>query len=91
MNEEVKVSLQLMNGILQYLGTKPYGEVFQIVNAIHAEVQPQIPMPEMAREAANAPPMLPKENMLVNDVFIAPVGLPATFFVPPPLVGTSYS
>ena len=50
-----------------------------------------IPMPEMAREAANAPPMLPKENMLVNDVFIAPVGLPATFFVPPPLVGTSYS
>jgi hypothetical protein len=49
MNEEVKVSLQLVNGILQYLGTKPYGEVFQIVNAIHAEVQPQIPMPDVAK------------------------------------------
>jgi hypothetical protein len=45
MNDEVKMSLQLVNGILQYLGTRPYGEVFQIVNAIHAEVQPQIPMP----------------------------------------------
>lgn len=42
MNENVKVSLQLVNGILQYLGTRPYGEVFQIVNAIHAEVQQQI-------------------------------------------------
>lgn len=48
MNEEVKISLQLVNGILQYLGTRPYGEVFQIVNAIHGEVQPQIPMPQVA-------------------------------------------
>ena len=57
MNEEVKVSLQLMNGILQYLGTKPYGEVFQIVNAIHAEVQPQIPMPDMAKTDEAAKPV----------------------------------
>lgn len=56
-NEEVKVSLQLMNGILQYLGTKPYGEVFQIVNAIHGEVQPQIPMPEMAQTDEAAKPV----------------------------------
>jgi hypothetical protein len=48
MNEEVKVSLQLVNGILQYLGTKPYGEVFQIVNALHGEVQPQLPKPDEA-------------------------------------------
>ena len=57
MNEEVKVSLQLVNGILQYLGTKPYGEVFQIVNAIHGEVQPQIPMPEMAKTDEAAKPV----------------------------------
>jgi hypothetical protein len=57
MNEEVKVSLQLMNGILQYLGTKPYGEVFQIVNAVHAEVQPQIPMPDMAKTDEAAKPV----------------------------------
>jgi hypothetical protein len=57
MNEEVKVSLQLVNGILQYLGTKPYGEVFQIVNAVHAEVQPQIPMPDMAKTDEAAKPV----------------------------------
>ena len=57
MNEEVKVSLQLVNGILQYLGTRPYGEVFQIVNAVHAEVQPQIPMPEMAKTDEAAKPV----------------------------------
>ena len=57
MNEEVKVSLQLVNGILQYLGSRPYGEVFQIVNAIHGEVQPQIPMPEMAKTDEAAKPV----------------------------------
>jgi hypothetical protein len=57
MNDEVKVSLQLVNGILQYLGTRPYGEVFQIVNAIHGEVQPQIPMPEMANSDEAAKPV----------------------------------
>ena len=57
MNEEVKVSLQLVNGVLQYLGSRPYGEVFQIVNAIHAEVQPQIPMPEMAKTDEAAKPV----------------------------------
>jgi hypothetical protein len=57
MNDEVKITLQLVNGILQYLGTRPYGEVFQIVNAIHAEVQPQIPMPEMAKTDEAAKPV----------------------------------
>ena len=57
MNDEVKVSMQLVNGILQYLGSRPYGEVFQIVNAIHGEVQPQIPMPEMAKTDEAAKPV----------------------------------
>jgi hypothetical protein len=57
MNDEVKISLQLVNGILQYLGTRPYGEVFQIVNAIHGEVQPQIPMPEMVNSDEAAKPV----------------------------------
>ena len=57
MNEDVKVSLQLVNGLLQYLGTRPYGEVFQIVNAIHAEVQPQIPRPETAKPDETAEPV----------------------------------
>ena len=50
-----------------------------------------IPMPEMARDAANAPPMPPNENTLENEVLTAPVGLPETLLVPPPFAGTSYS
>jgi hypothetical protein len=57
MNEDVKVSLQLVNGILNYLGTKPYGEVFQIVSAIHGEVQPQIQVPDMASTDEAAKPV----------------------------------
>jgi len=57
MNEDVKLSLQLVNGILQYLGTRPYGEVFQIVNAIHGEVQPQIPAPDTAKTDETAKPV----------------------------------
>jgi len=57
MNEDVKVTLPLVNGILQYLATRPYGEVFQIVNAIHAEVQPQLPMPEVAKTDEAAKPV----------------------------------
>jgi hypothetical protein len=47
-DQKVEVSLPLMNGVLQYLGTKPFQEVFQLVNAIHAEVQPQIMVPDEA-------------------------------------------
>ena len=54
MNEEVKVSLQLVNGILQYLGTRPYGEVFQIVQEIQAQAIPQVPTPNPAEEPASA-------------------------------------
>jgi len=57
MNDEVKVTLPLINGILQYLASRPYGEVFQIVNAIHGEVQPQVPMPEVAKTDEAAKPV----------------------------------
>jgi len=57
MNEDVKVSLQLVNGILQYLGNRPCGDVLHIVNAIHAEVQPQIQVPEMAKPDETAEPI----------------------------------
>jgi len=56
-DQKIELNLSLINGILQYLGSRPYGEVFQIVNAIHAEVQPQIPMPEMAKTDEAAKPV----------------------------------
>lgn len=50
MKDEVKVSLPLINGILQYLGSRPYGEVFNLVNAIHEQATPQIQVPTTAEQ-----------------------------------------
>ena len=45
--EKITLSTQLVNGILQYLGTRPYGEVFQIIEAIQKEAKEQTqPEPE---------------------------------------------
>ena len=40
---EIKLSTNLVNGILQYLGTRPYTEVFQLIEAIQKEAKDQIP------------------------------------------------
>jgi len=36
---EIKLSTNLVNAILQYLGTRPYTEVFQIIEAIQKEAK----------------------------------------------------
>jgi hypothetical protein len=38
---DIKLSTQLVNSILQYLGSKPYAEVFQLIEAIQKEAQAQ--------------------------------------------------
>lgn len=56
MNEQ-KVTLQLglVNAVLQYLGTRPYQEVFTLVQEIQAVVIPQLPVPEQNASPENAP------------------------------------
>lgn len=49
---KIELTLNLVNGILQYLGTRPYAEVFPIVQEIQAQAMPQVPMPEQATESA---------------------------------------
>ena len=47
--EKLQVSTQLLNSIMGYLGTRPYQEVFQLIEAIQAEAknQPSVePTPE---------------------------------------------
>ena len=47
MNEQnITLSLNLVNGVMQYLGTRPYAEVFQLMHAIQAEAVPQVQKPE---------------------------------------------
>ena len=51
-DKKIELSLALVNGILQYLGTRPYGEVFPLVQEIQAQAIPQVPMPEVKPEDA---------------------------------------
>jgi len=39
--EKVTLSVQLFNGLMQYLNTKPHGEVRQIIDAIQKELTDQ--------------------------------------------------
>jgi hypothetical protein len=51
-DQKIELSLNLINGILQYLGTRPYQEVFPLVQAVQEQAIPQMPMPEMSQPAA---------------------------------------
>lgn len=43
--EKLQISTQLLNSIMGYLGTRPYQEVFQLIEAIQKEAKEQ-PTPE---------------------------------------------
>jgi hypothetical protein len=51
--EKIELNVNLVNAILNYLGTRPYGEVFQMIQAIQQEGAVQIKAPE------NQPPETP--------------------------------
>ena len=39
--QEIKLSVQTLNMVMSYLGTKPFQEVFQIIEAVQKEVNTQ--------------------------------------------------
>ena len=41
-DQDVNLKLSLVNGILNYLGTRPYVEVQGVISAIQAAVVPQL-------------------------------------------------
>lgn len=45
-DKKVEVTIPLIDGILQYLNSRPYGEVVNLVQAIHQQVLPQVQKPE---------------------------------------------
>ena len=53
-DQKIELTLNLVNGILQYLASRPYGEVAPLVQEIQAQAIPQVPMPEAAQPAASA-------------------------------------
>lgn len=49
-DQKIELTLPLINAVLQYLGTRPYGEVFQMVQAIQAQAASQVPVAASAEE-----------------------------------------
>jgi hypothetical protein len=45
--EKLQISTQLLNSIMGFLGTRPYQEVYQLIEAIQNEAKNQ-PTPETA-------------------------------------------
>ena len=45
-DQNITLKLSLVNALLGYLGTRPYGEVFQIVQELQAQVAPQVQTPK---------------------------------------------
>ena len=39
--EKLQISTQVLNSIMAYLGTRPYQEVFQLIEAIQTEAKNQ--------------------------------------------------
>ena len=53
MNEQkVQVTLNLVNGLLGYLGSRPYVEVADLIMALREQVQPQVQVPQIESPAA---------------------------------------
>jgi len=43
--DKITLSINLINQVMGYLGTRPYQEVFQLVEAMQAEAKAQTPPP----------------------------------------------
>jgi hypothetical protein len=53
MNDQtITLTLPLLNGVMQYLGTRPYSEVFQLVQVIQEQAAPQVKAAEPEVESA---------------------------------------
>jgi hypothetical protein len=46
MNEKISIDVSVLNAVLGYLGSRPYQEVFQLINAIQDAVKPKEPVSE---------------------------------------------
>ena len=48
-DKKIELTINLVNGVLAYLGTKPYQETYQLIQAIQEQAIPQMPIPAAAQ------------------------------------------
>jgi hypothetical protein len=54
-DKKIELSLGLVNGLMQYLGSRPYVEVADLILAIREQVTPQIQIPQAAQPEQDTP------------------------------------
>lgn len=47
--QKIELTLNLVNAVLQYLGSRPYAEVAPLIMEIQGQAIPQVPVPEVAQ------------------------------------------
>jgi hypothetical protein len=52
-DQKVQVTINLVNGLLGYLGSRPYVEVADLILAIREQVTPQVQVPQIEAETAS--------------------------------------
>jgi hypothetical protein len=45
-DKKIELTLGLVNALMQYLGTRPYADVADMIQAIREQAIPQVPIPE---------------------------------------------
>jgi hypothetical protein len=53
-DQKIALTLPLVNAVLQYLGTKPYQETAQLIQAIQEQAIPQMPVPASAQSQGHS-------------------------------------
>ena len=51
-DQKVEITLNLVNGLLGYLGSRPYVEVADLILAIREQVTSQVQVPKLEAETA---------------------------------------
>lgn len=54
-DQKVEMSLNLVQGLMNYLGSRPFVEVADLIMAIREQVTPQIQVPVPAKTEQDAP------------------------------------
>jgi hypothetical protein len=57
-DKKIELTLGLVNAVMQYLGTRPYAEVADMIQAIREQAIPQVPVPQEAKPETAEQPLI---------------------------------
>lgn len=65
--KEITIKTEIINAVMQYLGTRPYQEVAHIINALTSEIQIEIGKQKERRDSYPTPVIEPEPAEEYNE------------------------